>query len=65
MAFTKDLDLPFPVLLDPQGKIADQYGINGYPTGFLIDQAGIIRHQSIGEILPDLMEPLISPLLLF
>jgi peroxiredoxin len=63
--FIRDLDLPFPVLLDPQGKIADQYGINGFPTGFLIDQAGIIRNQSIGEILPDLMEPLISPLLLF
>lgn len=62
--FTRALDLPFPVLLDPQGKVADQYGINGFPTGFLIDQAGIIRNQSIGEILPDMMEPLISPLLL-
>ncbi len=56
-------DLPFPVLLDPQGKIADSYKVRGYPTGFLIDKSGIIRNQSIGEILPDLMQPLIEPLL--
>ena len=62
-AFTSGLNLPFPVLLDPKGQIADLYKVKGYPTGFIVDQSGIIRNQSIGEILPDMMEPLIFPLL--
>lgn len=61
--FTAQLTLPFPVLLDPTGEIADRYGVQGFPTGFVIDKNGIIHNQSIGEILPDLMEPLIAPLL--
>jgi len=61
--FTAGLDLPFPVLLDPKGQIADLYKVKGYPTGFLVDKSGIIRNQSIGEILPEMMEPLIFPLL--
>jgi len=55
--------LPFPVLLDPRGEIADLYKVKGFPTGFLLDRSGIIRNRSIGEILPDLMQPLIDPLL--
>jgi len=61
--FVAGLDLPFPVLLDPNGQIADLYKIKGYPTGFLVDRSGIIRNQSIGEILPEMMEPLLAPLL--
>ncbi len=61
--FTAQLALPFPVLLDPTGEIADRYGVQGFPTGFVIDKNGIIHNQSIGEIPPDLMEPLIAPLL--
>ncbi len=61
--FASGLDLPFPILLDPKGQIADLYKIKGYPTGFLVDRSGIIRNQSIGEVLPEMMEPLIAPLL--
>lgn len=62
-AFTAGMDLPFPVLLDLKGQIADLYKVRGYPTGFLVDKSGVIRNQSIGEILPEMMEPLIFPLL--
>ncbi len=62
-SFTSGLNLPFPILLDPRGQIADLYKVRGYPTGFLIDRSGIIRNQSIGEILPEMMEPLVAPLL--
>ncbi len=61
-AFTADLNLTFPVLLDPDGKIADRYGVSGYPTGFLIDRAGIIANRVVGELTPEVMAPLLYPL---
>jgi len=61
--YISGLKLPFPILLDQRGQIADLYKVKGYPTGFLIDRSGIIRNQSIGEILPEMMEPLVAPLL--
>lgn len=35
--------MPFAVLLDPQGKVALDYGIRGTPAHFLIDQNGDIK----------------------
>ncbi len=60
--FLAELDITFPVLLDPEGEIADQYSITGYPTGFLIDRSGIVQSSSVGEVSADLMEPLLYPL---
>jgi len=33
-------DLPFPVLLDTEGKTGKLYGIHAWPTGLLIDPSG-------------------------
>ncbi len=60
--FTAELALTFPVLLDPDGKIADSYQVRGYPTGFIIDRNGIIANRVIGELPPEIMEPLLYPL---
>ena len=49
-AFTAQLDITFPVPLDPDGKIAKRYGVYGIPTNFLIDRQGIIREILIGEV---------------
>jgi peroxiredoxin len=50
LAFTAQLDITFPVPLDPDGKIAKRYGVYAIPTNFLIDREGIIREILIGEI---------------
>ncbi len=34
--------LPFPVLMDSTGETVMAYGINGWPTSFLIDPKGRI-----------------------
>jgi len=60
--FLAKLDITFPVLLDPKGRIADRYRVTGYPTGFLIDRSGIVQSSSVGEVSADLMEPLLYPL---
>jgi peroxiredoxin len=50
LAFTVQLDITFPVPLDPDGKMAKRYGVYGIPTNFLIDRQGIIREILIGEV---------------
>jgi peroxiredoxin len=50
LAFTAQLDVTFPVPLDPDGKMAKRYGVYAIPTNFLIDREGIIREILIGEV---------------
>ena len=44
----RKMGLTFPVLLDPDGKVAKSYGITGVPETFIIDPAGILRHKYLG-----------------
>jgi peroxiredoxin Q/BCP len=49
-AFTAKFHLPFPLLVDPEKKIIDAYGVRMPVVGFakrvtfLIDKQGILRH---------------------
>ncbi|MCK4723351.1 MAG: TlpA family protein disulfide reductase [Dehalococcoidia bacterium] len=38
----------YPVLLDPQGRVAQAYGIPGIPITFFIDAEGIAKAYKIG-----------------
>jgi thiol-disulfide isomerase/thioredoxin len=40
--FVKLYKLPFPILLDTDGKVADQFRFNLIPTSFLIDRNGVV-----------------------
>jgi peroxiredoxin len=60
--FVDKLALSFPVLLDPDGKLADRYQVTGFPTGFLLDQSGIVESSTIGELTADVLEPFVYSL---
>jgi len=60
--FVNKLAISFPVLLDPDGKVADQYQITGFPTGFLLDKSGIVDSSTIGELTADVLEPFLYSL---
>lgn len=56
------LQIGFPILLDPDGTIADRYQVTGFPTGFLLDQSGIVDSSSIGELTADILAPFLYSL---
>jgi peroxiredoxin len=45
---TNEGKLPFPVLLDPDQKIADAYGVNGIPALFIVDKTGRVSYANAG-----------------
>lgn len=47
---------PFEAALDPQSKMAIDYGVGGVPETFFIDAAGTIRHKSAGVLSWDELE---------
>ena len=38
----------FPVVLDADGKIAEQFQVVPLPATFVLDAQGVVRHQIIG-----------------
>lgn len=53
----------FPVLLDTEGGVAQQYSTRSFPTTFIIDREGVIQHVQTGEISEDELARIVLPLL--
>ena len=43
-----DADPSFPILFDPESRVAKAYGVKGLPTTFLLDQQGRLRYRAVG-----------------
>ncbi len=54
--FADNLGIPYPVLLDPEGKIARAYGVSALPVTWFIDREGRLRGKIVGESTPDVFE---------
>jgi len=54
-AFTGQLEIDpsFTLLFDRDSRVANQYGIRGLPTTYLIDKKGMVRYRAIGGRLLD------------
>lgn len=48
--FMEELNLTFPALLDPEGKIRTLYGITGVPESYVVDKKGILVEKVIGPL---------------
>lgn len=53
--FVEQYQLSFPILMDENGKVAQQYEILSYPTSFFIDSDGVIRGKIVGEMSKEMM----------
>lgn len=54
--FVEELGLTFPVLMDTEGTVSDQFEVMFYPTTYLLDESGVI----IERIVVPLNEPLLA-----
>ena len=61
--FIQANNFTFPVLLDMQGRVAQQYSTRSFPTTFIIDRDGMIQHVQTGEISERELEAIVLPLL--
>ncbi len=61
--FRDEFKIPFPMLLDADGKVADLYEIKGTPTNLFIDRDGTVQDLVIGGLLSrTYLEKEIAPL---
>ena len=49
-AFVEEFRLKYPSVSDPSGSLADDYGLIGFPTTFIIDPEGTIRYRFVGYL---------------
>lgn len=47
-SYLEEHELGFPVISDPQGTLASNWGVAGVPTTFLLDAEGNIRFTEVG-----------------
>ncbi len=46
--FVKERDYAFVTLIDADGKVRSQYGVDAIPTTFLVDKFGVLRDRMVG-----------------
>lgn len=47
-AFSGRYPVKFPLLMDRDAKVVDQYHVTGLPTTYIIDPAGMVTYSAIG-----------------
>ena len=50
----------FPQLLDPDSRVAVDYGVSGVPESFFVDQNGQVLHKEAGVVTADLWQKMRS-----
>ena len=48
--FVDELGLTFPIPMDADMEVANDYNVKGMPTTFFVDADGVIRHIWTGEM---------------
>ena len=59
-AFLEENGYSYPVVMDTDGLMSGTYGINAYPTTFMIDKDGNIFGYVSGQLTKDIMKSIIS-----
>ena len=54
-SYVDEVGFTFPVLLDPDGRVNEQYDILAIPTELFIDDQGVIRAKVVETVTPQLL----------
>lgn len=53
-------DAGYPHLVDPEGRLAIDFGVTGPPETFFVDADGLVRHRQFGPLTDDRMADLLD-----
>jgi len=62
-SYLKNMNISYPVLLDPGSSTRKPFGVAGIPTYFVLDREGVIRHKILGKADPKGLERIVRSLL--
>ena len=54
--FIQEFKISFPIVLDSDGQVAQDYYVRGYPTTFFVDANGVLRAQHLGQVNEELLK---------
>jgi cytochrome c biogenesis protein CcmG, thiol:disulfide interchange protein DsbE len=60
-AEVRRMEIPFPVVMDPEGAVARAYGVTGYPRTYVIDAEGKVRKIFTGMVSRERLEAALAP----
>jgi thiol-disulfide isomerase/thioredoxin len=58
--YQQDFAVNYPLLLDEDGHLGDQYPIRGLPTTWFLDEDGVIRYIHSGPMTRGMMEQILT-----
>ena len=62
-SFVAEFQIPYPVPLDRDGKVAALYRVSGIPTSFFINRQGMMTHVQIGKLTAEQIEQFLLEIL--
>lgn len=57
-AFSDSADIPYPLLVDIDGRVGDLFGMETIPTTYLIDANGVVQQVNAGTMSTDALDTL-------
>lgn len=54
-AYAREVGVSYPIVVDDDGIVADEYQALALPVHYWIDRDGIVRDWAFGELPPDLL----------
>lgn len=62
-AFADEFAVPYPLVVDANGRVALDYGVSGIPEKFFIDETGAIQRSFVGPMSPEALRNILNEML--